>query len=136
MLSGPTIGGGTLSTASLTGSVVVVNFYASWCSPCVAETPLLEATSRANPQVHFVGVLYEDSASNGASFRRKYSVTYPSLADPDGGDLAKFRKLSPSNLPVTFVLDKAGRVAARYFGGIGPSSGLQPVLTQLQRAAS
>jgi thiol-disulfide isomerase/thioredoxin len=131
-LSGATIGGGTLSTASYQGSVVVVNFYASWCAPCVAETPLLEQVAQSDPGVHFVGVLFKDTAANGASFRRAHDITYPSLIDTDGVDLAKFRNVDPSAVPVTFVIDKQGKVAARYVGGIASATGLQQVLSILQ----
>jgi thiol-disulfide isomerase/thioredoxin len=135
-LSGAAIGGGTLSTSTYAGSVYVVNFYASWCAPCVAETPLLERVAKANPGVHFLGVLFKDTASNGASFRRQYGVTYPSLVDTDGVDLAKFRNVDPSAVPVTFVIDKTGRVAARYVGGISSAASLQQVLTQLQQTSA
>lgn len=131
-LSGDTVGGGSLSTAAYQGSVVVVNFYASWCAPCAAETPFLEQTAKADPAVHFVGVLSNDSATNGAAFRATYGVTYPSLVDSSGSDVARYRKLSPSGLPVTFVLDKKGKVAARYVGGIDAGSGFQVTLTRLQ----
>lgn len=131
-LSGDTIGGGSLSTAAYHGSVVVVNFYASWCAPCAAETPFLEQTAKADPAVHFVGVLSNDSATNGAAFRATHGVTYPSLVDTSGSDVAQYRKLSPAGLPVTFVLDKQGKVAARYVGGIDAGSDFQAVLTRLQ----
>ncbi len=134
VLSGDAIGGGTISTAADLGRVTVVNFYASWCAPCRAETPLLEQTARAEPDVAFLGVLFKDSAPNGAAFRRTYGVSYPSLVDTDGVDLAKFRNVDPSAVPVTFVLDKQGRVAARYVGGITASSGFQAVLAKLQAA--
>jgi thiol-disulfide isomerase/thioredoxin len=132
VLSGPTIGGGSITTAAYKGSVVVVNFYASWCSPCIAETPLLEAAAKADPDVKFVGVLFKDSEANGAAFRRQYDVTYPSLVDTNGQDIVKFRNVSPSAVPVTFVIDKQGRVAARYVGGIGVNSGFTTVLDKLE----
>ena len=132
VLTGTAIGGGTVSTAADMGRVTVVNFYASWCAPCRAETPLLEQSARANPDVAFLGVLFKDTAPDGAAFRRTYGVTYPSIVDTDGVDLAKFRNVDPSAVPVTFVLNKQGRVAARYVGGISASSGFQAVLARLQ----
>ena len=132
-LHGPLIGGGTLDLATLRGKIVVLNFYASWCSPCRAETPLLVATAHAQAAhgVAVVGVLFKDSAANGAAFRRTFGATYPSLIDTDGEDLAKFRDVDPSAVPVTFVLDRAGRVAARYVGGITASSNFDAVLSRL-----
>jgi len=123
-LHGSLLGGGTLALSSLKGKVVVVNFYASWCSPCRAETPLLVAAdhTHAAQGLDVVGVLFEDSTSNGEAFRRTFHVTYPSLTDPDGEDLADFRNIDPSAIPVTIVLNRAGMVAARYEGGLNDST--------------
>lgn len=119
-LAGQTLAGATLSTAALRGKVVVINFYASWCAPCRAETPLLEAAalSQAARGVDVVGVLFKDSPTNGIAFRKTYHVSFPSLVDEDGVDLAKFRNVNPSAIPVTFVLDRKGTIAARYVGGL------------------
>ena len=129
-------GGGGLSFAQYAGKVLVVNFYGSWCSPCRAETPLLEKASQANPTVAFLGVLMQDSTSNGLAFRKTYGVTYPSIVDPDGVDIAKFRGVNPSAVPDTFVIDKAGKIAAKYVGGISDPTGFQQVLTTLEAEAA
>lgn len=133
-LSGPLLGGGHDDLASLRGQVVVINFYASWCSPCRAETPLLVSTaaSTKGQGVAFLGVLFKDSETNGASFRQSYHETYPSLVDSDGVDLAKFKGANPSALPVTFVIDRSGRVAARWIGAISPTSNFSQVLDRLR----
>lgn len=136
-LSGPSLtGGGTLSLKQYAGKVVVVNFYASWCSPCRAETPLLVQAAQAHPDVQFLGVLFEDTTSNGLAFRRSYDVTYPSIVDTQGVDLAKFKNVNPSAVPDTFVIDKRGRIAAKYVGGIKDPSAFGSVLTALQAEAA
>ncbi|HEX7354578.1 MAG TPA: TlpA disulfide reductase family protein [Mycobacteriales bacterium] len=132
-LSGPSVTGqGTLSLAQYVGKVVVVNFYASWCSPCRAETPILVAAAEAHPTVQFLGVLFEDTPANGLAFRRSFGVTYPSIVDRNGVDLAKFKNVNPSAVPDTFVIDKSGKIAAKYVGGLKDAAAFGAVLTRLE----
>lgn len=132
-LSGPSVtGDGTLSLAQDAGKVVVVNFYASWCSPCRAETPVLVAAAKAHPAVRFFGVLFEDTPANGLAFRKSFGVTFPSIVDRQGVDLAKFKNVNPSAVPDTFVIDKNGKIAAKYVGGLKDAAAFDKVLTSLQ----
>lgn len=132
-LSGPSVTGtGTLSLYQYAGRVVVVNFYASWCSPCRAETPVLVAAAKAHPSVQFLGVLFEDTPSNGLAFRKSYGVTFPSIVDRQGVDLAKFKNVNPSAVPDTFVIDKSGKIAAKYVGGLKDAAAFDKVLASLQ----
>ncbi len=120
VLSGPTLTGARLSTAAYRGQVVVVNFWASWCAPCRSETPVLAGLARqfAGQGVRFVGVLFRDTADNGLAFAAADHVPYPSLYDPDGVDLLKFRGLNPTSIPDTVIINRQGRLAARYIGPI------------------
>ena len=132
-LSGPSVTGtGTIALHQYAGKVVVVNFYASWCSPCRAETPVLVAAAAAHPAVQFLGVLFEDTSSNGIAFRKTYGVTFPSIVDRQGVDLAKFKNVNPSAVPDTFVIDKSGKIAAKYVGGLKDAAAFDKVLASLQ----
>lgn len=132
-LSGPSVtGNGNLSLRQFAGKVVVVNFYASWCSPCRAETPVLVAAAQAHSAVQFLGVLFEDTPSNGLAFRKSYGVTFPSIVDRQGVDLAKFKNVNPSAVPDTFVIDKKGTIAAKYVGGLKDPAAFDKVLSSLQ----
>jgi cytochrome c biogenesis protein CcmG/thiol:disulfide interchange protein DsbE len=98
------------SLASFRGRVVVLNFWASWCTPCREEAPLLEKTQRKlGAQGTVLGVTYKDYADDSRTFMRKFGLTYPSLRD-DQLELAP--KYGTNALPETFVLDRQGRIVA------------------------
>jgi thiol-disulfide isomerase/thioredoxin len=98
--------------------VVVVNFWASWCAPCRAESPVLESVSQQTSihGVTFVGVNEKDSRSAAKTFTRDQGVSYPSVFDPDGSLAANWP--SAAGLPYTFILDRNGRIAVRIIGGV------------------
>ena len=81
--SDPLVSGTTLSFASLKGSPVYLNFFASWCPPCNVETPWIEALQRryASQGLHVVGIDEEENASTARTFAQKYHLTYPVVVD-------------------------------------------------------
>ncbi|MCW2543913.1 MAG: thiol-disulfide isomerase and thioredoxin-like protein [Frankiales bacterium] len=128
-LSGRTLKGDDLDLASYRGQVVVINFWGSWCAPCIAEAPNLNtvyAKTKASG-VAFVGIDIKDDKSIARAFERSKKVAYPSLFDPDGLLLLKFKGQAPQIPPSTFVLDRQGRVAARFLGAVTESELLVPV---------
>jgi thiol-disulfide isomerase/thioredoxin len=117
-LSGKTIDGKTLDTADYKGKVLVVNVWGSWCSPCRAEADNLVqvAKATANQDVQFVGLNTRDTSTEPAvAFEKKYAVPYPSLYDPTGRLMLRFKKgtLNPQAIPSTIVIDRDGKIAAR-----------------------
>lgn len=107
-----------LSLADLSGKVVVLNFWASWCGPCRAEQPdLNEAHERlAGDDLVFLGVDIQDSEANGLAHVREFAIPYPSLFDPSSAYAARFEGVGPQAIPTTIVVDAEGRIAARIFG--------------------
>jgi peroxiredoxin len=122
--AGPLLSGGQLNTADLQGAVVVLNVWASWCAPCRAESPDLQAVWDATREggVQFVGISTRDSEAAAQAFVANYGLTYPHLLDPDGRTQLLFRdSLPPQAIPSTLVLDKHGRVAGRVLGAASQS---------------
>ncbi len=128
-LTGPTVAGPDLDLADFRGKILVVNFWASWCAPCRAETPGLVKLAADSPGVAFVGVNEKDNLSAAKAFIQDNNVTYPSIVDRIGTLAARWPV--PPGLPSTFVLDSKGRLAARFTGGVLPGD-LTPVLTRLR----
>jgi cytochrome c biogenesis protein CcmG, thiol:disulfide interchange protein DsbE len=104
-------GGGEESLSDYRGRVVVLNFWASWCEPCRAESPLLQRwhsrISRQGGTVLGVDVL--DVSSDARDFVREHGLTYPMLRDRDGDSQADFGVIA---YPETVVIDRRGRIAA------------------------
>ena len=104
-------GGGNGSLAAYRGTVVVRNFWASWCEPCRAESPLLQRwhkrLEKRNATV--LGVDVQDISDDALSFAAEYGLTYPMLRDGPGDIRDEFGILG---LPETFVVDRRGRIAA------------------------
>jgi thiol-disulfide isomerase/thioredoxin len=137
-LSGRTIDGKQLDVASYKGKVVVLNVWGSWCSPCRAEAPNLVKVAKetAGKGVQFIGINTRDTSTQPAiAFEKQYGVPYPSLYDPTGKLMLRFKKgtLNPQAVPSTLVLDREGRIAARSLAALSEDklrSMIAPVLAE------
>jgi peroxiredoxin len=111
-VSGPTLDGGRFDLAGQRGKVVVLNFWAEWCAPCVLESAALVAVYRSTKEsgVVFAGVNSRDERDKARAFEQ-HRLTYPSLFDPAGRIALRFRDVA-STLPTTVVVDRDGRIAA------------------------
>ncbi|HEV7896436.1 MAG TPA: TlpA disulfide reductase family protein [Planosporangium sp.] len=115
-LTGELLDGGGFDLAQHRGEVVVVNLWASWCSPCRAEAPELVAVADATKaqRVSFVGIDIRDDRDKAKAFVQRHAITYPSLFDPAGRSVLDFAKVPPSATPSTLIIDRQGRIAALY----------------------
>jgi peroxiredoxin len=97
---------------------LIVNFWATWCAPCVQEMPELsslqsEIASR-NIQIIGIGI---DSAGNIAEFSTKYKITYPLyVGGLDASELSRQLGNQAGGLPFTLLVDREGRVKKTYLG--------------------
>ena len=110
----PVLGGGEISMSALKGKVVVVNFWATWCPPCLVEMPVLNELHGAykDQGVEVLGLsLDEEGLSITQPFVEKLGVTYPILESDRKTYQAYGNVLT---IPHTFVVDRAGTVTKRF----------------------
>lgn len=107
----PLLQGGRLTSADLRSKPVVINFWASWCTPCREEAKVLEEKWRTYGErgVVIVGVNVQDSAEDAARFVDEFGLTFPIVRDVD---LILYRKLGVRGMPETFFLDHTYRFSA------------------------
>jgi len=122
-------GGLTARLRELRGYPVVVNVWASWCTPCQAEFPLFAAASAIyGRRVAFLGANVEDSPGSARSFLAEHPVSYPSYET----SLATLRPLAlVGNLPTTIFIDSAGRVTHVHIGQYAAQGSLDEDVSSL-----
>lgn len=134
----PTFGGSLLSggnyrLGTYAGKAVVVNFWGTWCGPCVVETPAFESVYQAyrNKGVSFVGIdIKEGSRDAPRAFVRDHHIGYPIVYDETGETALRMGNIRVQATPFTVLLDKQHRVAGVYVGPLTPKD-LDPMLDQL-----
>jgi peroxiredoxin len=125
------IDGKPLSLASYQGKVVLLNFWATWCTPCRGEIPqFVEFQNTLGPQgLQLIGISMDDDAKPVHEFYQQFKMNYPvaigsaNLAESYGGVLG---------LPVTFLIGRDGRIAAKYIGATDLAALQQRIQALLQ----
>ena len=109
--------GSKVSLSDLRGQLVVLNFWASWCSPCREEAPALESVWQAHRDegVVFVGITYKDAAGASQAFMEEYGITYGNGVDTKS---QISRAYGVTAVPETYIIDREGKVAWLHLGQV------------------
>jgi thiol-disulfide isomerase/thioredoxin len=104
-----------ITLSSMAGRPVIVNFFASWCTPCQKETPMLARFAR-HTNVAVIGIDVNDPTSSALAFVHKTGVTYPVATESAMGSTVVNYNLP--GLPATFFLDSRHRIVKRVYGAV------------------
>jgi peroxiredoxin len=105
----------TIQLSALRGQPVVINFWASWCSPCTEEMPIFQEYSENYPDLQLFAVNAGESAETVQRFISQNKYTFDVLLDPSETVNARYRV---SAIPATYFLDAEGQIAAIQIGSM------------------
>jgi peroxiredoxin len=110
-----TVEGDVVNLIDLRGSPVIINFWATWCGPCAAEMPELQAFYEAHQQdgIRLLGVNLGEDTEQILSWVERYELTFDLLLDPDGeiADLYRLR-----GQPSTYIVSSEGVITSVFYG--------------------
>lgn len=114
----PDVGGKPVAMKQWQGRPLVLNFWATWCAPCVEEMPELTELQKElqprNIQILGIGI---DSPASISAFAEKYKIAYPLyVAGMEGSDLSRQLGNQAGGLPFTVLVDASGKVRTTYLG--------------------
>jgi cytochrome c biogenesis protein CcmG, thiol:disulfide interchange protein DsbE len=113
------------------GTPVIVNFWASWCAPCVAEHPLL-IILKEKSGVPLIGVNYKDQAPGARRFLGRYGNPFNAVGvDPNGRAAIEW---GVYGMPETFILDAHGRIAHKHIGALTEEAVDRVLLPAIKKA--
>lgn len=109
-----TVDGGLIAPEALSGQIVVLNFWATWCAPCQAEMPALQMLAERYPsQLTVIGINAGESAAAVKGWRERFGLTFPLLLDPDGTAAHDYRLRGQ---PTTVIVAPNGRIHDIIYG--------------------
>ncbi len=125
-----TLEGEKFSLASQRGKIVLLDFWASWCGPCISEAPELStfAWQERNAGVKLVGVLWNDQLSSARAFQSRYGSLYKTVVD-SGGEIAN--RYGVTGPPTIYVINAQGIVVATLIGATTAKQ-LKSVIARVQ----
>jgi thiol-disulfide isomerase/thioredoxin len=109
--------GGKYDLAEHRGNWVVVNFWATWCNPCLKEIPDLDAFDKSREDVEVIGLAYEEiERADMQAFLKEHVISYPIAVVDVYSPPADFE--TPRGLPMTYLIAPDGKVARKFLGPV------------------
>ncbi|TAK03507.1 MAG: TlpA family protein disulfide reductase [Candidatus Manganitrophaceae bacterium] len=124
--------GPSMALAEHRGKIVLINFWATWCEPCLKEMPEIEAAYEQHKGEGFVvlGINFGEKPKEAEKLVKAVGLTFPILMDRK---VEVAERYGVVNLPVTFFIDQEGIIRERVFGGTLTKEGIGEVLVRLQK---
>jgi peroxiredoxin len=126
------LGGGEVTLSSLRGQVVVINLWASWCPPCRAEMPAIQAVYERNRsrglEVLAVNTTFQDREAAAEAFVQEFGLTFPIPLDLTGEVSRQYQLRA---LPSTFFIDREGVIRKVVIGGPMSETTIQTAVEDL-----
>ncbi len=134
LVQGDLVQGGTVSSTDLKGEILVVNFWATWCAPCLQEQPELQRTWQRyhDRGVAFLGIDERNDNAAARAWLKRFGISYPSVQDPSGRFANDFALIG---VPDTFVVDRTGTIRWKIIGKTSEAQ-LSQLLDQLLASSS
>src|SRR3978361_489075 len=103
----------TIRLSQFRGKVVILNFWATWCAPCIDELPSLQELQKQRPDIQVLAVSIDDDPAAYSAFLKQYDINLLAVRDGSQGANLKFGSV---RVPETFVLDRSGGVRRKCIG--------------------
>ncbi len=116
------------------GKPIVINFWASWCSPCREEMPFLQKiwNEYKDKRVVFLGINVLDEEKNAKDFLNSFGISYINLKDSNGEAANSYSVVA---LPATFFIDKEGKIVRRNYGAFVGSTNEKSFISSIEEIA-